>query len=1301
MPEPNQQTLFAPDFGLSPYLARQEVMKKMVKGALAESNGFWLLTAPTGSGKTRICADVAVEILSEGWDKNGCLEWFGKRKKKGIKHLVIVVPERNNRNGFAESLKRSLSVAGLDALASRVLVIPSLVDDAERAVKQAGATCPLQCGNPRTREEIGGLWATLVEAVRHKESVHKIQNRNDFSPSDRKKLIDGARSEVGEAERKLRYSVKRHLNGKAGVASRGSGDWIVGLEMVWQPARIPKDGTVIITTPQKLLNPVDLVGAGSGPSMVNMTSATFARTCAFILDEVDHQKEDWLGSLIEGSIKVDYYELLRLLYDRLISASGVISPLLKGDGEAWIRQAEAAAKKKGSYACKLRKEKGEKALRALAFKAAGRVAGSYEDWERAVRNAYDDVGAKLILKTSEEVKGKGDGRLVFDSRDLNVELGKGESKRFEPLRLSPLKDRGVNLIEAGVPRQERRSDSLRFVLSRVKGAVVDVTCCHLLLCAKERAALLDGAAGEDDMSSLSTVIDGLRVNSEHGTFRRLCVAKRESWSSRRRKEVRPADDPTVYGRGVSYIAMEDSDDHALSTRAYTDAVMELPEAVLRRIGEVASVVGLSATAKAPTICNWDIEYMEECGVLRAFPADDEAELLRLTRAANKRERERARIEVKFVEGCSAAVEVGRLEAEGSVRPDELMGRALESWRSIGMGERFASAGVRGVQEIARRYGQESDKKDGWRFRAERLWRAGCAIAAWASKVAAGKGLAGLVITTVSYVNDNAAERKAISELFDAASRNCGLRKEVGEPYYLNSAEYSSRLRGWRDVEESLGKDIPVLVFMPNASGGFAKDFCYKKPAGLRAVDAGYGYRSDKIDFDFIYCDRRTHCLKSGRSKGEEWGAHALKMVVQEAQLEQRGETPSEKRLTRVRAGLSAPEGKSAVKTNDLPSFRAKAASDVGQVMGRCCRTPNKWAETLVMLDAQIADEADFGWFAGEPVCPTLEAVLESVSARKVGRGGSPDVADRARNKAALANRSFRARHLRTLKNLTSKDRDMGAVAAFDRERAEALEFFCGPSSRLSGPCANQALYMVDTVEECMGYAYAELDDFREVWIELPRKGDVGTEDAAARLRNAIASEPGWSGARVGVVSAEAARLPELLAIPSVKAIFDERGYQTEFPPSRFFLSPYAFQCVYLGALGEVTGEAFFAEAFGGEYSLARGRLDYIEDVGDFEIMGPDGSSTLWWLDDKHYDLGAYLAHGKAVLKDDVSRYERKVVGRDVKGIIVANVLDEQMAAPYSAARLGGAGEILSVPRLFRDGFVDPGAAREIRNAIES
>lgn len=211
------------------------------------------------------------------------------------------------------------------------------------------------------------------------------------------------------------------------------------------------------------------------------------------------------------------------------------------------------------------------------------------------------------------------------------------------------------------------------------------------------------------------------------------------------------------------------------------------------------------------------------------------------------------------------------------------------------------------------------------------------------------------------------------------------------------------------------------------------------------------------------------------------------------------------------------------------------------------------------------------------------------------------------------------------------------------------------------------------------------------------------EQIAARLEECCRYDEGLKGATVRQVSQTAARVPELLSIREVRERWSRDGVPAMLQPAATaHMTPYMFQAVYLGELGESAGRAIFEAYYDGRYLLARGDAAHAETGGDFEVLDAAGNKTGVWIDFKHYRIGAYEAYRRSGGETtDAERFKAKAQKVGAKRLLIVNVLADEAALELRQKPIDGEGMVFSFPYMAADGAISLEMMEAIHRAIEA
>lgn len=1296
----------ADDKELAPYLARQKAMREFFERALfapkdQDNNGLYFLGATTGSGKNYTAEQVTADLIAGGWDDSGCFN-----KCPGRRYLVFVVPGKDNRDNYVASVRKLLVEQGMDGDAARRMVfdLPRAGENilhwietthGKGAVGVRDIPCPIEADDESSHRIIKRAWRNAMEIA--DDFLHIRDTRKRLgSVADR--LTPTLEEKLSLADASLRWAVSCELKN----ITRGT----EVIPKIW-PSALLNDKSmphVIACTPQKLVNRIDTV-TGAGVVLFN---ASAAEKGLFIFDEIDHMKSDMLSTLTDDPVTFQPDEVLRIL-DRHFNGD-VVDPLLLGNRDQWMAvytHASTSGDHKGSNAERNR------VSRASVEEAAKEIAKDAANIQKALASCIKEMKLRPPFALSDDAKEEQlFGRHLFGSDDISV----GDNS-VNPLRYKLNEGGTHNMITAhGTDGQQTVNKAVR----RARG-VVRMVVGHLARCATLMDSLYYGGLSYKDDLSRKNIIDAMGIRNgqtnEKYFWDSLMLAL--FFKDRKNDDIDAADD-SMYARGVDYLVMETTLDHMFTTRLTSHGVERMPEAYLASIAAKAPCVCMSATWSAPTVKNFNLDYLDEVhGVVRkdAWIGELNQEIVRQTKLFNKQAAKAYDVDVAWVDEdknlASMAALAGGAFGGGIVSPDEVYERVMEFFSKLGVSEGLAMCLRRKIADRV-----STSDADNIEFELKRLGKTLVAVSAWAHGVARNEQQAGAVFTTRHMGNqrdfnslalDLAREMVAELVIRNVKCPEKSYEESLGDAKAMvpcfNAAGWDA---GWRGTQERLEMGEPTLMFINLSAGGFSKNLKYKVPESLcrtvRQVDCGFesAARRPKMDLDFLYIESPTSRLKWGVEIGsDKFVQQALTGVVEQEELVARGEVPFTEKRHNVRLLLSG--AKRGLPVRNTLSYQVEGARIVAQAVGRLMRTSVKMPRVQVMLDRAIAGDCDFSFLNDLPMGYELEQVVGSCAAvNNHVADKKQHAADKQQNLAAFRNNLAKQKHEKLAWRVTSLNAREEDLAAFDSERDFYLHHFClswedlvqYPERR------STALHMPHIAS---GYAYAQGGACKVPHFEFPSYDGEPVEQIAARLEDRCHCKEGLKGATVRQVSQAAARVPELLSIREVRERWSRDGVPTTLQPAAtVHMTPYMFQAVYLGELGESAGRAIFEAYYDGRYSLSRGDAAHAETGGDFEVLDAAGNTTGVWIDFKHYRIGAYIAYVRDGREaSDAERFRAKAQKIGAKRLLIVNVLADEAALECVPKALDAEGTVVSVPYMAADGAINLEMMEAIRRAIEA
>ena len=1296
----------ADDKELAPYLARQKAMREFFERALFApkdqgNNGLYFLGATTGSGKNYTAEQVTADLIAGGWDDSGCFN-----KCPGRRYLVFVVPGKDNRDNYVASVRELLVNQGMDSKDAERMVFDlprageSLLNwiETTRGKGSVGVreiACPIDADDETSHRVIKRAWRNTMEVA---EDLLHIQDTRKRVGGVADRLIPSLRDKLSLADASLRWAVSRELKN----ITRGK----EVIPEIWPSALLNDQSVphVIACTPQKLVKRIDTV-TGAGIVLFN---AAAAEKGVFVFDEIDHMKSDMLSTLTGDPVTFQPDEVLRIL-DRHFNG-GVVDPLLLGNRDQWMAvytHASTSGDHKGSNAER------NKVSRASVEEAAKEIAEDAKNIQKALASCIKEMKLHPPFALSDEAKDEQlSGRHLFGSDDISV----GDNS-VNPLRYKLNEGGTRNMILAhGANEQQTINKAVR----RARG-IVRMVVGHLARCATLMDSLYYGGLSYKDDLSRKNIIDALGIRNDQTSEKYFWNALMLAlfFKDRKNDDIDAVDD-SMYARGVDYLVMETTLDHMFTTYLTSHGIERMPEAYLASIAAKAPCVCMSATWSAPTVKNFNLDYLDEIhGVIRkdAWIGELNQEIVRQTKLFNKQAAKVYDVDIAWVDESNEIAGMAAL-AGGAfggviVSPDEVYERAMEFFGEIGVSEGLA---VRLRRKIANRV-STSDAKS-IEFELKRLSKTLIAVSAWARGVARGEQQAGAVFTTRDMgsrtdFNSLALDlaREMVAELVirnvkcPEMSYEESLKAAKGMVPCFNAAGWDA---GWGGAQERLELGKPTLMFINLSAGGFSKNLKYKVPESLcrtvRQVDCGFerDERHPKMDLDFLYIESPTSRLTWGvEISSENFVQQALTGVVEQEELVARGEVPFTDKRHNVRLLLSGT--KQGLPVRNTLSYQVEGARIVAQAVGRLMRTSVKMPRVQVMLDREIANDCNFSFLHDLPMGYELEQVVGACSAANNHMADDKDrAADKQQNLAAFRNNLAKKKHEKLAWKVTSLNARDEDLAAFDSERDFYLHHFCLPWEDLARfpERRSTALHMPYIAS---GYAYAQGGACKAPRFEFPSYDGEPVEQIAARLEDRCRCDKDLKGATVRQVSQAAARVPELLSVREVRERWSRDGVPATLQPAATaHMTPYMFQAVYLGELGESAGRAIFEAYYDGRYSLARGDAAHAETGGDFEVLDAAGNKTGVWIDFKHYRIGAYEAyrHDDGEITD-AERFKAKAQKVGAKRLLIVNVLADEVALERRQKLVDDEDLVFSFPYMAADGAINLEMMEAVGRAIEA
>ena len=1291
------------DYGAAkpPYMRRQDAIRDAVRTALSRpgAKGIFPCGAPTGSGKNLVTAEFTARALLDGADEDGNFKSIPGRRV-----LVVIIPNKDNRNSFHRKTRELLLAGGLppEEADERLLRLDSDRDSlADYIAAHGGASArnPIALNpNMLARNDfdarskaLNSSWIKLMRAWRDRYVQVRGLSRN---------ALDALEDNFASAAAALKSQVRRNSGAiDLDVVSR-----------LWPASLLTVPGPkVIVMTPQKWFNPIDPVLTAP----IDMMSESFAATAAFIVDEWDQVKSALMGCIVGGASRYDPFDLIRRMHDRFITESSEVSGLITGDFGAWIKVYEGTRNRAPSPP-----EGPDEAARSRVASIANEVATSYGRMLSVCESEYADMDLNCKYKMDRDYE---NSQRIFGENDLTIQAGRGKGSRRQIIVAPPGPGNRQNVMT--LPDRGSEIDyatTLANRASRLMGGV-RVVAGHIQRIARGLDWLHEGDPAHTHANSLHQTIEALGfLNSDDDDrYFRLFTAIARSYTIRDKGDTGY---PSVYTDGCGYIELiDDAAKHPRSTYIMCDRCEMLPEGLIAPMADTAPFFVMSATWNAPTVRNWDNRFLDT--VTESFCAEglwrpSAQQIVSCTAELAAQKAGSYRVETASVKEFKACIEFAELSlGSPALRPaDQIAADARAELASAFPSSALAVSAMRELVADPRAVARLCTGEDAGRcsgFTVGKVLQALQAGFDWARGVSQSRSYAALHLMPRSLVGNREFAETLENLLlpYIESLRGLGLFPadfDASESIvHVDASTWDDR---WPTVEARLARGLPTLMTSAFATAGFSKNMQFPVPEVLKGsvtrVDFGFD-SEERMDFDFLYMESPTNRLQIGTQDDERQLSHEERLLAvceQEQLCSARHEIDPARKRRAVRSILS----NARPKYRDLPSARAEGAKTVIQGAGRIMRSSFQLPVVRIMLDPEIPRSCGFGFMDGMGLDPEIKSVIdfcaETEPSSWTGTAEEIDAAEKTRLNRSVTqkDRAFTGKHLKLLNKLMRDGAVQRDLIDFDSERDAALRAFNLSAHDGLGRASRRNL-MVESPYPTVGYAFA-VSPKGAIEIRFPAEGEKDVTAARKSLEAEIWQDGEGVGWRFGEVSAMAARVPEIMRLPVVTEHFRMKGYRLEtYPTGTLHMTPSEFQTVYMGALGEEAAYAIMSEHMAGSFMLSRGDAARAERAGDFLLLDTEGNDTGIWIDVKHYRLASYSnrALEKAYKAElgDVDRFERKADSVGAKKLIIVNLLSDGSESANELKMLDGVNRMFSIPWLVADGKVDEIGLMHLDDAI--
>ena len=470
-------------------------------------------------------------------------------------------------------------------------------------------------------------------------------------------------------------------------------------------------------------------------------------------------------------------------------------------------------------------------------------------------------------------------------------------------------------------------------------------------------------------------------------------------------------------------------------------------------------------------------------------------------------------------------------------------------------------------------------------------------------------------------DDSIFDRAALSEIFDMILREHPEVPRASIAFISGEGFEETK----KDIQNRLSEGERILAVTTYGTLGAGQNIQYTLKDG-GCVNISGRPDDDEVDFDFIYLDSPTNVVSNPEKKNDEkW----MSLVYEILYLQEKGQIDRKTANSLVANTLLLSDIKHVRGTLlATKSARLAAAGKIIQAVGRICRTNMKRPTIRILADEDLSKVFIDPYETYGLTNRETEALIRHVHSPETICDDSETV--------------------------TSALRSRRAVTIIDRMRGN-----WNPSTISDWKGLREYILKLPTTDNPSDYTF-------NMYIKMPNGGSTYWY----RTKNDFEDVEVMFDRPIGAceeVSEQTARLDELMSVPSLRELFDDRGYATGFNSAKYMLSPPLFKNIYKGAIGEVVGD-YIMRMYGFEP----------EPVPDehFEMFDAVLSEGIY-IDYKHWSSSDFT---------DENEQTAKIFGKlsTAKGraAVVANVLRRENDDSVSKTYVKDGMTILTLPWLF-------------------
>ena len=795
------------------------------------------------------------------------------------------------------------------------------------------------------------------------------------------------------------------------------------------------------------------------------------------------------------------------------------------------------------------------------------------------------------------------------------------------------KDR-INSIQFSEEKPEREANNIQVLLGKLRGFIswflggVNILAINYM-----QRKIENKKNGDDEFTfeyAIRSVLNLFRLNPTYIDFltSQVLISNHKI-----RGDIQSAEfDKTLYENGFRYYAFEDDAGHDMQSRMMMCSFQNTPEKILLRFCEKAKVIGISATATIDTVVgNYDLNYLR-AKMQSAYQEMSDDDYRRLKDDFEKTQRGYDQVTIHT----------------------DLLGDTdykSSSWQRVFEDQEIAEEAFNKVQRTR--------SKNENNYDAERYLRIAEAYKQFLCHADIKAFLC--VLTKHPKENDPTLDLNVLYDLFTLIAKvycpGFNVRKSVVR---LDGNEFDNKKN---DVTQRLEKGEKCFVISVYQTIGAGQNLQYKAPSTLLEDLVKVNDRdSGEKDYDAIYLDKPTNLLVNfitGQAVEED---QFVKALFQYEFLQENAELSVDESIKSVKNAFRAFMGDGTAKAEyvnprDCKSVRMLSTRFIIQAIGRICRTNLKSKDIYIFADRRIAESLDISVAEKRMLNREFSALLDCIkrTVHKEPKTSSLEA------KAALT--SIRVN--KDIRNMLEEEWNDKRIDKWQKLRELVLK--------------HPTISKEDVLHNFVAWNY---------YVEMPHKGNrlyYSQEEDYNRISVSFSRSPEFKQ----TVSAEGAKLQQLMAFPDIFNFFRTAGYATEYEENEFIMPPPLWNNIYKGALGEVVGKYLFSKVLSVE-------LEEITDPETFELFDFRVKSSAVFVDFKNWHESTDFDWEKQIQK--ITEKARKC---GCSCAIIANVLTSRSNYSVRESTENDI-HILIIPALLLESNHDvyPDAWKKIKECID-